>query len=1141
MAIAETWENSRLSLSPSSVDMYWWQWDCMLRRITLSDGLMERLGYTKEDFDPSEPSIYKLIHPDDIEPNLIRIRSLINGEIDHYEFEYRIRNDRDGWDWFYNRGSVQERNDDGSVKIIGGIVMNISGRYKGIMNRIEDEQKFEFIFKNINEPVLVIRLNGEQPGEIADLNEAACTLTGYRPSELKGHNVSCLISDIPPNITELVGKLKTGEQVSFNASISDTNGRIHPLEVQAYGYTRLDQELVVVLLRDRTSDLENMARLERSEAKFESLFSNAPVGIAMLDPEGRVVLVNRGFRECFPSAGTKITGRSVWKILGNEAGILEKCITDIAVGKRKFCSETFTLTEGTKTGWYAMTLYPVLSKGREIEFLIMTTRDITREKEMEMALRESEKLYRTLIEAAEDRIGLFRMDMSPVFMNSAFAGVLGFTVDEYMQVEEMSMLHPDDRATILSRREEFLREGYMANEYRIRHRKGHYLNMYSKMVIIRGASPEEDLILSIVRDVTERQETIQKLKRSEFRYKRLLEALPDSILQVDSSGNIRDYHFAPTNMLRIEKDDFEGLRLEDIYPETVLAEVHEKIAEVFNNSGPVLLEHETRTDSSRRFFETRIIQFSDQEVLMIIRDITFRQVSEMAVRESEARYRALVEAADDRIALYNTKGERILTNTAYYKQLGYTLNEYEHLPYGSLLHPDDRYLFKGRGLPLHLIGKKSQKVLEYRMKHRNGHFLDMMAKIVPVHDADRQHTGFLEIVRDITPLKKVEQQLRLAKEKAEESDLLKSAFLANMSHEIRTPMNSIVGFSNLLTNPTIDSDTREEYVRRINRNSEQLLALISDIIDLAKIESRQLSIVRSRVMVNQVMQELMDQYTQELRRTEKTGLKLVMECGSTADDLAIITDFVRLTQVLQNLLNNAIKFTREGVIRFGYRLIPKNRILFYVADTGIGIARENFDIIFDQFRQVDGSQTRKFGGTGLGLAICKNLVNLMGGKIWVESELDKGAIFYTDLPLGEPGPGTVPEEKQEPQNELGVRKEKISVIVVDDNLDTQVLFISIFRELGIIPLVAGSSEDLLGLIRAGSSPDLIMLDIQLPDVGGDVILPLLRNLVPACTIVAQSAFALSGDRERYSRAGFDDYITKPFDRQDILRILHSLS
>jgi signal transduction histidine kinase len=238
--------------------------------------------------------------------------------------------------------------------------------------------------------------------------------------------------------------------------------------------------------------------------------------------------------------------------------------------------------------------------------------------------------------------------------------------------------------------------------------------------------------------------------------------------------------------------------------------------------------------------------------------------------------------------------------------------------------------------------------------------------------------------------------MEAAKQKAEESDRLKSAFLANMSHEIRTPMNSIVGFSSLLTNPGLEASVREEYVDRIIRNSEVLLALITDIIDLARIESGQLPIIYTRLNLATLMEEIRQYAVEELKRLGKAELEIFTEMEN---DCEMETDGIRLAQVMRNLVNNAIKFTDQGHIKIGCRRMDEERILLSVEDTGIGIDPGDLDMIFEQFRQVDGSDTRQFGGTGLGLSICRNLVQMMGGKIRVESRKGKGSLFQVELPV----------------------------------------------------------------------------------------------------------------------------------------------
>jgi signal transduction histidine kinase len=217
-----------------------------------------------------------------------------------------------------------------------------------------------------------------------------------------------------------------------------------------------------------------------------------------------------------------------------------------------------------------------------------------------------------------------------------------------------------------------------------------------------------------------------------------------------------------------------------------------------------------------------------------------------------------------------------------------------------------------------------------------------------------------------------------------------------MSHEIRTPMNSIIGFSNLLSDENVDEASRKEYILRINRNSEQLLTLISDIIDLAKIESNQLSVSYSNVILENVFTDLMSYGQHLLKEKHKDNVILSYDPDPDQLNLNIESDLVRLTQILQNLLNNAIKFTQSGEIVIGYRVVDDTAIRLFVKDTGVGIDRKDFKIIFDQFRQIDGSDVRKFGGTGLGLAICRNLAHLLCGEIHIDSELGKGAIFNVE-------------------------------------------------------------------------------------------------------------------------------------------------
>ena len=290
---------------------------------------------------------------------------------------------------------------------------------------------------------------------------------------------------------------------------------------------------------------------------------------------------------------------------------------------------------------------------------------------------------------------------------------------------------------------------------------------------------------------------------------------------------------------------------------------------------------------------------------------------------------------------------------------------------------------------------KSGNIWEGKFLNRkkNGSLYWVEAKIAPVFDEKKQITNFVAIKEDITIKEQILQELKLSKTKAEESDRLKSAFLANMSHEIRTPLNAIMGFSSLLTDDDLTPEERKLYSKIINEKGNELLKIIEDILDLSKLEAKQVNIVKSLVSIPALFSELNKTFTLFLQKNPSKKIQLIFY-EPEPPDLTILTDSSRIRQILDNLINNAIKFTNEGKIEVKCKLLDK-QVLFSVSDTGIGISKENYNIIFEYFRQIEEDfARRKYGGVGLGLPIVKRLVELLDGEIWLESELGKGSTFY---------------------------------------------------------------------------------------------------------------------------------------------------
>jgi signal transduction histidine kinase/CheY-like chemotaxis protein len=381
-----------------------------------------------------------------------------------------------------------------------------------------------------------------------------------------------------------------------------------------------------------------------------------------------------------------------------------------------------------------------------------------------------------------------------------------------------------------------------------------------------------------------------------------------------------------------------------------------------------------------------------------------------------------------------------------------------------------------------------------------------------------------------------ESFLHISREKAIESDKLKSAFLANMSHEIRTPMNSIVGFSDLITRDSIGVEKKSLYARYISNSSKALLALIDDIIDIAKIEAGQLKISKSSVTVNKLINEIFDFFLTEQKKDNELTIELRKHYAVDSNGFAILCDMVRLRQILSNLINNALKFTTAGFVEFGY-VIPNNAtIIFYVQDTGIGIAREKQAVIFERFRQVDDTTTRKYGGTGLGLAISKKLVELMGGKIWVESETGKGSTFFFSLPLIIPNSSETVIGKT-PNKHLSENFKDETILIAEDE-DLNFLFLQEVLSFTHAKIIrAHNGQAAIDLVKENPNITVVLMDIQMPLLNGYVATQEITKIKPGLPIIVQTAYAMAEDRAKGFRAGCCDYISKPIKPEELIDVL----
>jgi signal transduction histidine kinase/CheY-like chemotaxis protein len=376
-----------------------------------------------------------------------------------------------------------------------------------------------------------------------------------------------------------------------------------------------------------------------------------------------------------------------------------------------------------------------------------------------------------------------------------------------------------------------------------------------------------------------------------------------------------------------------------------------------------------------------------------------------------------------------------------------------------------------------------------------------------------------------------------AQQQAEESNRLKSIFLSNMSHEIRTPLNSICGFSNLLADDDITAEEKSEYIKVINNNVDQLTTLISDIIDIAKIEANQMTLVNSDFSVNDVLHDISLKFKLEKRRRNKNHIDINFHCPLYNSLSTITSDENRVNQIISNLIGNALKFTEHGEISFGYKLIDKDNkefLEFYVRDTGIGIKKKDLYKIFEIYQQTESKFTHL--GTGLGLSICKKLCKMLGGDIWAESEFGKGSCFYFTVPYVQPI-----DKKLVLNHKIleHYKWDKKSVLVIESQSKNKKFIESLLNPTGINKIVLDSETKGLDYLKDnGDSIDMVLINLDLPKTLGIEASRQIKEINSNIPIIALSAMSFSEESDLIRNSSCDDFITRPMKEDEFYDILN---
>ncbi len=400
----------------------------------------------------------------------------------------------------------------------------------------------------------------------------------------------------------------------------------------------------------------------------------------------------------------------------------------------------------------------------------------------------------------------------------------------------------------------------------------------------------------------------------------------------------------------------------------------------------------------------------------------------------------------------------------------------------------------------------------------------------------KEHPGeFGKIGQLLEQSKNQKLALQNLKEKAEESDQLKSTFLANLSHEIRTPMNAIMGFSNLLRSNDLNESEKISYIDIIDKSGENLVLIIDDLIEMSKLDSKQVTPNYSSIDLESSMSDLYNAYKITIPKSKKINFYRIESLKPAKQN--IIVDEVKLKQIITNLLSNAVKYTDKGEVSFGYEVDKGTKqIKFVLKDTGLGIERQNQHYIFDRFRRVEDDQAIKVGGLGLGLAISKAYVELMDGTIYMESNVGEGSIFTFSIPLN--FDTSMPVMKIIPKvEEFGLYETGTILIAEDDNIN-YLFFEKIMQFKSYTILRASNGQEAVEICTENPDIDLVLMDIKMPVMDGYQAFSEIKKIKPNLPIIAQTAYSSIEDKNKIIDAGFSSYITKPLNREKLFEMIN---
>jgi hypothetical protein len=780
----------------------------------------------------------------------------------------------------------------------------------------------------------------------------------------------------------------------------------------------------------------------------------------------------------------------------------------------------------------------------------------------ELELQSSELKYHNIFNNVQDVFYQTNIAGTVLDVSPSIGNISGFNRDEIIGKPVTNLyFDPNDRVKIL----ELLKKNGELRDYELclKNKTGKLIYTSINARLIFDADGKPNHIDGAIRDITDRKRVQEKLTKSEERFKLAMLASNDGLFDWNLETN--EIYYSPGWKKIIGYEDHELPNDFSVWEEATDPlsvskswDLHQKL--ISKKIDRFMLEFKMKHKDGHWVDILSQAKAIFNEAGKAVRIVgTQTDISERKRTEgSLVKLKTAIEKSEVSVVITDRNGNIEYANPYFTELTGYTPNEYlgkNPRVLKSAFHTKEFY----KDMWNTIISGKTWEGEFYNCK-KNGEMYWENAIISPVENNNKEITHFVAIKTDITNAKNINSELIIAKEHAEESDRLKSAFLANMSHEIRTPMNGILGFTELLKEPDLSGDQQKYYIGIIEKSGARLLNIINNIIDISKIESGLMKVKNSEINVNEYLDQILTFFNPE---ANAKNIKLICNPGLPTDEAFLKTDSEKFYAILINLVKNALKYTETGIVEFGYigvvetqciaslheTSLPNHSYLqFFVKDTGIGIPKDRQEAIFERFIQADIVDKMARQGAGLGLAISKAYVEMLKGKIWVESEEENlpagkkgGSTFYFTLPIR-----TKPKSKRNDKIEIlnSVKEVQVNsevsglkiLIAEDDELSSEFISIGV-RKIANDTINVQTGRGAVEACRNNPDIDLILMDIQMPEMNGYDATRQIRQFNTEVKIIAVTAFALAGDREKSIEAGCSDYISKPIKKDELLEMI----